>query len=320
MSNMKLSIVIPIYKVEKYIEKCLESCINQDVELGVDYEIICINDGTPDKSADIAKDIARKHKGIIVYDQENQGLSAARNKGLSLAQGEYVWFVDSDDWIEPNCLSKLFPYLENKLDFLEIQYEIVYEDGSTKQGEKSCCATDVRLGRDVILQGGVHTAAQFCILRREFLYSNKLEFVKGIYHEDVEFKIRTLLMAERVTSTPDVCYNYLQRTSGSITSHFKLKNAKDIMFVLGNHFKFVQQYDKDVQRAIYCKIAMWLNDVFLGMRELNKEDYDEVTRMIKSNKYLVKAMLHTRKIKYVMEGILLSINVNMGLRIHKKIR
>ena len=98
---MKLSIVIPMYGVEKYIEKCLLSCINQESAcLGVDYEIICVNDGTKDKSAVLARSIADKHEGIIVIDQENGGLSAARNTGTAAAKGEYIWYVDSDDWID----------------------------------------------------------------------------------------------------------------------------------------------------------------------------------------------------------------------------
>lgn len=317
---MKLSIIIPVYNVERYIERCLKSVVcDQDIDSCL-YEVIVVNDGTADRSMEVVEKYSKKTPNISVISQPNQGLSAARNNGMKVAQGEYIWFVDSDDWIEPCCLSKILPYLKNNLDFLEIQYKYVYEDGSTMSGEKPCSITDVRTGREVTLRGGVHTAAQFCIMRKDFLFKNNLEFVRGIYHEDVEFKIRALLLAEKVTSIPDICYNYLQRSNGSITAHFKLKNAKDMMFVLENHYKFVQRYESGVKRAIYCKIAMWMNNVFLGMRELNEEDYDEVTKMIKSNRNLVKAMLYTNNVKYVIEGILLSINVKMGLWLHKKIR
>ena len=127
---MKLSIIIPIYGVEKYIEKCLISCINQDIILGYDYEIICINDGTKDRSAEIAKQIASYHKGVVVIDQENGGLSAARNAGLMKAKGEYIWFVDSDDWINNGCLKRITKKLQNNIDILQLQFRWVYDDES----------------------------------------------------------------------------------------------------------------------------------------------------------------------------------------------
>ena len=116
---MKLTIIIPIYNVEPYIKRCLMSCILQDSSLGEEYEIICVNDGTKDKSAEIAKEIALSYNGVVVIDQENGGLSSARNTGLSYARGEYVWFVDSDDYIEENCLPRILSYLNEDLDILQ---------------------------------------------------------------------------------------------------------------------------------------------------------------------------------------------------------
>ena len=130
---MKLSIVIPMYGVEKYIEKCLMSCINQDVNLGQDYEIICINAGSKDKSAEIAKQIAVDYEGVQVIDQENGGLSVARNNGLRMAKGDYVWFVDSDDWIEENCISSIIKALSSFPDMLTIQCNLVSEDSNILQ-------------------------------------------------------------------------------------------------------------------------------------------------------------------------------------------
>src|SRR5690554_3713943 len=103
---IKISLIIPVYNVEKYLEKCLNSCMNQDIS-EEEYEIIIVNDGTKDSSLSIALKFEQKYKNIKVYSQENQGLSAARNKGLSLAKGEYVWFIDSDDWIKENCLKSI---------------------------------------------------------------------------------------------------------------------------------------------------------------------------------------------------------------------
>ena len=110
VTMLKLSIIIPVYNVEKYIEKCLVNCAQQDCCTD-SYEIIVVNDGTKDNSLAIAEDVARRYDNIYITSQLNAGLSEARNKGLSLAKGEYVWFVDSDDWIDTNCLTDIMKYL-----------------------------------------------------------------------------------------------------------------------------------------------------------------------------------------------------------------
>lgn len=105
---MKLSIIIPIYNVEKYIERCAESVLNQNVPPS-QYEVIFVNDGTKDNSVEILKKAINFniHSNFQIRDKENGGLSSARNFGLEHATGDYVWFVDSDDWIESNCLAKI---------------------------------------------------------------------------------------------------------------------------------------------------------------------------------------------------------------------
>ena len=136
---MRLSIVMPMYNVEKYIDKCIQSCIQQPpFQLSKDYEIVCVDDGSPDNSGTIADGYSLNNPGLRVVIQDNQGLSEARNTGLSHAKGDYVWFVDSDDWIEPDALKNIFPYLKDGLDLLEIQYQNVYEDGRVENGDSGC--------------------------------------------------------------------------------------------------------------------------------------------------------------------------------------
>lgn len=89
------SIIIPVYNTEKYLRECIQSCINQDVDSN-DYEIICINDGSKDQSLSILKEYELNYKNVTVIEQQNSGVSVARNKGISAASGDYIWFVDSD--------------------------------------------------------------------------------------------------------------------------------------------------------------------------------------------------------------------------------
>lgn len=101
--NRKISIIVPVYNAEKYLRDCLDSLLNQNLAYA-DYEIVCVNDGSKDGSAGILSEYAEKYENIVVIHQENSGVSAARNAGLELARGEYVWFVDSDDCVRKNCL------------------------------------------------------------------------------------------------------------------------------------------------------------------------------------------------------------------------
>lgn len=239
---MKLSIIIPIYGVEKYIEKCILSCINQNpIKLGTDYEIICVNDGTKDKSAEIAKSIADKFDGIVVIDQTNQGLSVARNTGLYAAKGEYIWFVDSDDYIEEHCLHSVCAKLQNNLDILQIQPTKIYEVDGHKETYIQKSFSGRITGKEVTRKGGLSAPAQFCIYRTRFLKENDLKFVKGIYHEDSEFKPRTVYLASSVEHYSPVIYYYLQRNSGSIMSSFNPKKVYDLMIVSKNLVSFSKE-------------------------------------------------------------------------------
>ena len=105
MSQPQISVIIPVYNVEQYLSKCLESIINQTLQ---DIEIICINDGSTDNSLQILEEYAQKDSRMIVINQENQGVGVARNKGLEIARGDYIWFVDSDDYVERNGLDYVY--------------------------------------------------------------------------------------------------------------------------------------------------------------------------------------------------------------------
>ena len=113
--------------IEQYIGRCLESCVFQNVDSN-DYEIICINDGSTDSSATIIEKYATQYENIKVLHTDNKGVSAARNKGIKVAQGEYIWFVDGDDWIRNNCLKSLLEITNrNKVDYLMFAAQKTYE-------------------------------------------------------------------------------------------------------------------------------------------------------------------------------------------------
>lgn len=186
---MKLSIIIPMYNVELYIERCLISCLKQDISCE-DYEIIVVNDGSPDGSLQIAERIASQNKNIKIISQQNGGLSDARNTGLSVAKGDYVWLVDSDDWIKENCLGKLLKQLYNQnLEALAICAANYIEGKEVRRFLFQ--DNEIIKGADAMLRGKCVCCAPFTIYKREFLKNNDLLFYKGIFHGDNEFTYRS---------------------------------------------------------------------------------------------------------------------------------
>ena len=218
--RMKLSIIIPIYKVEDYLRKCVESVLNQDIPSS-EYEIILVDDGSPDACPRICDSYAAKYDNIRVIHRENGGLSAARNSGIKAAKGKYIMFVDSDDYIEPNVLGELINTMEDKqLDVLRYNYQNVRENGEVfvpfKTGKPYFdYSNDVLDGESFLNERlGYACYATMFVIRRGLL--DGCMFTKGIYFEDTDWTPRMLLKAKRVSSTDRIVYNYLWR-EGSIT-------------------------------------------------------------------------------------------------------
>lgn len=233
----KLSIIVPVYNVEQYLRKCVESLIKQDFS---GYEIILVDDGSTDGSGAICDEIVRANGengengemvNIRVIHQKNGGLSAARNTGLRAAQGKYICFVDSDDYWEPNVLGFLVRTMEEKkLDVLRYNYQNVRENGAIfvpfKTGKPYFDYSDAIEDGETFLNerlGYACYAWAFVIKRSLIVESQETRansqdclFTEGIYFEDTDWTPRMLLKAKRVSSTEKIVYNYLWR-EGSIT-------------------------------------------------------------------------------------------------------
>ena len=244
----KLSIIVPIYGVEQYLRKCVDSLLVQDIPSS-EYEIILVDDGSPDGCPKICDDYAASHENIRVIHRENGGLSAARNSGIKVAHGEYVMFVDSDDYIEPNVLRGLLAQLENdnldvlryRLQYVNPQYEVYnpYKSNPFKDNDYSeeitdgvtflntrmstaCYAWAFILRRDLILPENKSN------VRCQMSNSENTLFTEGIYFEDTDWTPRMLVKAQRVASTNTIVYNYLQR-DGSITKAVNRSKQKKVL-------------------------------------------------------------------------------------------
>ena len=232
MTQPILSIVIPVYNVAAYLEKCVNSCFKQNVDNKL-YEIILVNDGSTDDSLELCKKLKSQNPAIKIISQENKGLSGARNTGLDYSKGKYIWFVDSDDWIVTNCLSKIINKLNTGIDIIWLGHDVWYLGESTKSYIPKKTSNPIS-GEEFFIN---YLENQFYIwkfiYKRDFLITNNLTFLEGILYEDLEFTPRALLYAKKCITIPLICYHYLVR-KGSIANNIKDKNIDHRFKILNN--------------------------------------------------------------------------------------
>ena len=272
---MKLSFIVPVYNVEKFLRKCVDSLLAQDYE---DYEIILVDDGSTDNSGAICDEYASAslssfHHSIIpiihTLHQPNAGLSAARNTGIAAAKGEYICFVDSDDYWEPNVLAGLMEQIErDNLDVLRFKYQNVNEEGEVFNPYKK----DHRLENDYsevptdgvsFLNSRMNTQcyAVMFILRRDMIIGDpssfhhsidpsftSVLFTEGIYFEDTDWTPRMLCKAKRVASTETIVYNYLMR-EGSISNAVNRSKQKKVLDDKMHLIATLQQQAIDLKKS-----------------------------------------------------------------------
>ncbi|MBR4312188.1 MAG: glycosyltransferase [Bacteroidaceae bacterium] len=316
---MKLSLIIPVYNVEQYISHCLQSCLCQP-SVGVDdYELVVVNDGTKDNSMQIVEEMTRGCSNVTIINQCNQGLSMARNAGLRAAKGEYVWFIDSDDWIEEGCLSGILERLKNtKVDGLQLQYRNVYSD-ATPFDEHYSTIDGVVSGKDWLVEDEFFIPVPFMVYRREFLLQNNLSFYPGIYHEDNDFKPRMLFLAKTCASYDKVAYNYYRGNMNSITATPKLRNGQDIFLVMNRLYSFVDEYNIQgrYRRAFYTQIGNAMKMALRILQQLNVADANILIDLMRQNPHLFKCMCSADKWRIQLGGLLMYLHLPLGLRIFK---
>lgn len=265
---MKLSVVIAMYNAESCINKCLDSIISADFPKD-DYEICVVDDGSTDQSKNIVELYKDKANIIYIY-QENQGQSVARNTGLKHVQGDYVWFVDSDDMIYPDA-KKIFEILSlyPRLDVLRIdvfQMNQAGELGSERVRLDKIPVQKEYVGRDLLLLGYVPSAMWFLVVRRNFLIDNSLYFIPGILHEDVELSLRILTKAKSVYLSSVIGYIYWAHTGSSTRTKSEekwVKNQLDQLVVLEAARRLVEEYEF-TDKSLYENIKARYHKMYFG--------------------------------------------------------
>ena len=217
----KISIIVPVYNVEKYISRCLDSLVNQTLN---DIEIIVVNDGSIDNSQKVIDGYVKKYKNVKSYTKENGGQGSARNFGLTKSSGEYVGYVDSDDYVELDMYEKLYNKAkENDSDIVICDNYNVYE-----KKEKNLDIERIFFDDNKINAFFGKKAVWNKIYKKNLLLKNKLKFRSKVWYEDLDFTIKAIISAKNIDYVRQPLYNYLIR-EGSTMNNSNVKRNLEIL-------------------------------------------------------------------------------------------
>ncbi|MBR0092031.1 MAG: glycosyltransferase [Lachnospiraceae bacterium] len=256
-----ISLIVPVYNAERFLTQCLNSALSQTLQ---SIEIICVDDCSVDNSFGILNAFSeRDHRVVVLKNRKNSGLSFSRNRGLKHATGEYVFFLDADDYIENRTLEILYDIItREKLDVLGFNYDQVFEDAHYKKGRRGHTVgnifviEEVTTGKDLFCKFAnknvVAMMSWMYLYSRDFLLKEKLSFKEGILHEDNLFYFETMMKASRVRTISNILYHYRRHASSITLSSDNLTNAIDslcyILYLIG--IRLECESDRNVQQAI----------------------------------------------------------------------
>ena len=291
----KFSIIIPVYNVEKYIDRCFNSIQNQTFH---DYEVIVIDDGSTDRSIEIAK----KYPFQVIH-QENQGLSMARNNGIKVAKGEYILFVDSDDFLDLELLQKLSESIQNNPDIVRFQIQEVDEEGRVLHSypEKEFEGkTGVDAFSIIATYHFVENAWAY-LFKRTYWEENHFAFEKGKVHEDYGLIPYAIVKAKKVNSISFIGYHYVQREGSLMANSDYQKVQKKVEDFYQLYLLQMKRLEKETFDTEEIK-SFLANSLLIKICELKGKDYKRYKKLAKSDRIVDNLLSDTlaRKVKKMM--------------------
>ncbi|MBT2679817.1 glycosyltransferase [Bacillus sp. ISL-35] len=281
--NPKISIIVPVYKVEKYLHKCINSILAQTF---TDFELILIDDGSPDNCGRICDKYARKDSRVSVIHKENGGLASARNAGLDIAKGEYIGFVDSDDWIESDMYELLYDLCtENDCDISNISSIIYFKDRIQKNGTHPLIVHQKSEAMKAMLVGDLYDEVVWTKLIKRTLLED-IRFSEGMVYEDTAFTYKVIHKSKKVCSIGAPKYHYIKREE-SIMDNAKKSIRIDAVLIYDEMFKFMEKYYPDLTSLVSLKLAnsaLVIMNAISGHDEFNKykNHFKTVTNILNS--------------------------------------
>ena len=312
----KISVIVPVYNTEKYLKKCLDSIVKQIYQ---DFEVIIVNDGSTDNSREIIdKYIERYPEKIKCINKQNEGLSSARNCGVETATGDYITFVDSDDYIDQNLFKNLLPYVEKNIDL--IKFKLIKVDEEYKELEKinGPVFDDVRgqegfnllVFNDVLLE-----PACLYLYKKTLFDKNNFKFLENTFHEDFGLIPIMLLNAKNMVSIDFYGYYYVQ-AKDSITRNEDysktVKRANDLLLHYDNMLNQIGKIDLK-QKTVNNIKQYYSNAIFESAKRLKKEEQNKYILEI-NNRKLIKN-IRVKSIKSLLKKLILFFNIRLYLKL-----
>lgn len=284
-----ISIIVPVYKVEKYLDKCVNSLLTQDLSIE-QYEIILVDDGSPDQCGAKCDEYAEKYSNVQALHKKNGGLSDARNYGFKYAQGKYILFVDSDDYIEENCLGSIVAacQTQGEPDILFLQAQKVYPDASVRKYDDIMNVSELNKDKQSALyylaNRRMYPASAWSkMVRKEVLEDNAIEFKVGQLSEDYEWSLALYLKAASFGAYNKNYYYYRQNREGSITAGVSEKHFVDLLEIVDT-FEKTSLKNKE-QESIILSFAAYIYRTALWYAP---KYYKKYKSKIKEKKYLLE--------------------------------
>lgn len=306
INEPKVSIIIPVYNVEKYLADCLDSVVKQTLD---EIEIICVNDGSTDMSACILQQYSCEHTNITIINQENQGLSCARNVGILHSRGEYIYFIDSDDRIEANAMEEMFnlAYKED-LDVLYIDGSAVYENeklmetfpqyGTAYRRNFSYAeiTSGIELFSQMVENGEYCVSASLQFIKREYLQKVNLKFYPGILHEDNLFNFCCMLQAAKVRHVNIAYFIRLIREDSIMTSNKKYPSFQGLYITYSEMLEFVDDNSEKLESKFLKSIYKVIDSIIWVMRNmylynLSDEEKEKTSEFLPTGQYRIEKLL-----------------------------
>lgn len=299
-----VSLIVPVYNVEKYLKKCLDSIENQTY---TNLQVIIVNDGSTDNSQSVCEDYVKKNqKNWILINQENLGLSAARNTGIAYASGDYIAFLDSDDWLDVDFISTMVRFIENTgADIVESGIRWVYPNSHKDDVYHKNEIYNMKDALEYyLLQTKPIHSAVWCKLYNKKIFNN-LNFAVGKLHEDGFFTYQAMYECKKYGLMNYIGYNYRQNREGSImTQTVKSKNIIDVMEMMEKRINFFKQKKEDtlaeMAASYYYRTAL-TNYVTTVKVIKDYELAEEIKRKLKINRSNIfrNRYLGIKKIKFL---------------------
>ena len=310
MDKKKLiSVIIPIYNTEQYLKECLDSVCSQSYK---DIEIICINDGSTDNSEEIMRDYAKKDSRIKILSQHNQGISISRNNGIERAQGEYIFFLDSDDTIEPNAIETLYKRAhQTQADIVICNLNKVTPSDENKEKYQIWKRIDskgkIHIQEDMPLTFDTQDISEYIFItesyawnklyKTEFIKKHNIKFMPEIIYEDIVYFTDILLANPQMSYCNQALYNYkLRDDSLCHKTDKKQLNIIKVFEILENKLSGFKE-EKKIRNNLYHMKKYLYTWIYVKIPEENKQEYKKRVRKELKRKDYIRFLEHTENIK-----------------------